>query len=72
MQQWKISVRIKIGITFIFRSHCRPIQLVVFVPASLSSFLRHLWKVDLPEMCIRTTKGLQKQTQLIEWDDSET
>ena len=32
----KISVRIKIGITFFFRFHRRPIQLVVFVPVGLS------------------------------------
>ena len=41
MLHGKISVRIKIGITFIFRFHRRPIQLVVFVPVGLSSFLRH-------------------------------
>ena len=33
----KISVRIKIRITFIFRFHCHPIHLVVFVPVGLSS-----------------------------------
>jgi hypothetical protein len=42
----KISFRIKIGITFIFRFHRRPIQLVVFVPVGLSSFL-HLLQVSL-------------------------
>ena len=40
----KISVRIKVGITFIFRFRRRPIQLVVFVPVGLSSFL-HLLQV---------------------------
>ena len=38
---------IEIGITFIFRFRCRPIQLVVFVPVGLSSFLRHLLHVLL-------------------------
>jgi hypothetical protein len=40
----KISVGIKIGITFIFWLHLHPIQLVVFVPIDLSSFLhlRHV------------------------------
>jgi hypothetical protein len=33
----KISVRIKIEITFIFRFHCHPIQLIVFVPVGLLS-----------------------------------
>ena len=37
----KISVSIKIAITFIFRFHRRPIQLFVFVPISLSWFLHH-------------------------------
>ena len=31
----EISVRIKIEITFIFRLHRRPIQLVLFVPVGL-------------------------------------
>ena len=39
------SVRIKIEITFIFRFHRQPIQLVVFVPVGLFSFLRHLLQV---------------------------
>ena len=43
----KISVRIKIAITLIFRFRRRPIQLVVFVTVGLSSFLRHLWQVLL-------------------------
>jgi hypothetical protein len=30
------SVRIKIEITFILRIHCRPIQMVMLVPADLS------------------------------------
>ena len=38
----KISVRIKNGITFIFRFRLRPNLIVVFVPLGLSSFLRHL------------------------------
>ena len=37
----KITVRIKIGITFIFRLQRRSIQLPVSVPVGLSSFLRH-------------------------------
>ena len=36
----KISVGIKIGITFNFSFHRRPIQLLVFIPVGLSSFLR--------------------------------
>ena len=31
------SVGIKIGITSIFRFHCRPIQLIVFVPVGVRS-----------------------------------
>ena len=41
------SVRIKIGITFIFRLYRRPIQLDMFVAVGLSSFLRHLRQVLL-------------------------
>ena len=37
-----LTVRIKIGITFIFMFHRRPIQLVMFVPVDFSSFLQHL------------------------------
>ena len=37
----KILVRIKIGITFIFRFRRTPIQVVVFFPVGLSSFLRN-------------------------------
>ena len=40
----EISVRIKIAIAFNFRF---PIQLVVFVPVGLSSFLRYLLQVFL-------------------------
>ena len=36
----------KIGIAFIFRFHRRPIQVVVFFPVGLSSFL-HLLQVVL-------------------------
>ena len=36
-----ISVGIKIGVTFIFKLHRRPIQLLEFVFVGLSSFLRH-------------------------------
>ena len=43
----KISLRIKIEITFIFRFHFRPIQLVVFIPVGLSLFLRHLRQILL-------------------------
>ena len=43
----KISVRIKIGIIFIFRLHRCSIQLVVFVPVGLSPFLRDLLQVLL-------------------------
>ena len=47
----KISVRIKV-ITFIFRFRRRPIQLVMFVPVALSSFLRHFLQVLLGvEVC---------------------
>jgi hypothetical protein len=38
----KISVKIKIEITFNFRLQRRAIQLVVLVPVGLSSLLRHL------------------------------
>ena len=37
---------VKVEFTFIFRSHRRPIQLPVFVPVGLSSFL-HLLQVLL-------------------------
>ena len=37
----KISVTIKIGIDFIFRSHRRPIQLVILVLVALSLPLQH-------------------------------
>jgi hypothetical protein len=67
----KILVRINIGIAFIFRSHPGPIQLVVFVPVGLSSFL-HLLQVFLGVEDVRTTKGLHERTQLIEHEDSET
>ena len=43
--------RIKIGITIIFRFHCRPNQLVVYVPVGLSSICWHLLQVlgvDIP------------------------
>ena len=57
---WTIK-DIKIGITFIFRFHCSPIQLVVFVPGGLSSFLR-AWQPTRPtEDVVRMTKGLQEQ-----------
>jgi hypothetical protein len=80
----KISVSIKIGITFIFRFHRCPIQLIMFVPVDLSSFLRQFQQILLgvdvfcphptrsAENVVRMTKGLQEQTQLIEWDDGET
>ena len=42
-----ISVRIKIGNTFIFRLHARPIQLIVFVPVAFTSFLQHFLPVLL-------------------------
>ena len=45
--------RIKIGITFIFRFHRRPIQLAVFVPVDLSSICRHLQallRVEIPSV----------------------
>ena len=45
--QLSFHARIKIGITFIFVFHRRPIQLVVFVPVGLLSFLRHLLQVLL-------------------------
>ena len=41
-----ISVRVNIGVTFIFIFHRRPIQSVVFVPVGLS-FLRPLRQVLL-------------------------
>ena len=36
------EIIIKIGITFIFRFHRRPIQIVLFFPVGLSLFLRYL------------------------------
>ena len=45
--QRHIREAIKIGITFIFRFHRHPIQLVVFVPVGLLLFLRHLRQVML-------------------------
>jgi hypothetical protein len=38
----KISVRIIIGIAFIFRLHRRPFQLVVFVPVAILILSSHL------------------------------
>ena len=35
------SFRIKIGITFIFKYHHRPIQIVMFFPVGLSLLSRH-------------------------------
>ena len=67
--------RIKIGITFIFRFHCRPIQIVVFVPVGISSFLqqnKHWHPTKPAEHVIRKMKGLQERTQQFELDDSET
>ena len=43
----KISVRIKIEITFFFRLHRRPIQLVVLVPVGLSLLWWHRQQVLL-------------------------
>ena len=58
----KISVRIKIGITFILRFHRNPIQLVVFVPVGLPSFLRHLLQVLLDVKVSSVTQpGQQKK-----------
>ena len=60
--------RIKVGITSIFRSHRRPIQLVVFFPvgqAGRQKKLRHP-----TEDVVRTTKDLKERTQLFEWADS--
>ena len=45
--QTEHEIRIKIQITFIFRFYSRCIQLVVFVPVGLSSFLQHLQQVLL-------------------------
>ena len=73
----KISVKIKVGITFIFRFHRRLIQLIVFVQLQRSTAqagrqnkLRH--PTRFAEDVVRTTKGLQERTQLTEWDDGET
>ena len=43
----KVSVRIKIGITFIFRFHYRPIQIVVFFLVGVSLLSQHFQKVLL-------------------------
>ena len=61
----KISVRIKIGITFIFRFLRRPIQLVVFIQLPKMK-LRHSTRPA--ENVLRTTKCLKEWTQLIERD----
>ena len=42
-----LSIRIKIGITFIFRFHSSLIKVVVFFLVGLSSFLLHPWQVLL-------------------------
>ena len=80
----KISVTIKIGITFIFKFHQRPVQLVAFLPVGLSSILRHLRQVLLGievsfvarpgqlTVGTPTTNGLHERTQLIEWDAGQT
>ena len=72
----KISVRIKIAITFIFRFHRRPIQLVVLVPvgpfSNLLTYSAGQNSTRLAEDVNKLTKGLQERTQLIEWDDGET
>ena len=73
----KISVRIKIGIPFIFRFHRHPIQIVVFFPVGLLSFSTGLCRRNLDtqqrpvENVVITMKGLQERTQLFEWDDGE-
>ena len=46
-RNFKQNKGVKIGITFIFRFHRHPIQLVVFVPVGLSSFIRRLLWVFL-------------------------
>ena len=57
-----LSVRMKIGITFIFRFHRRPIQLVKS-PGRQKKTRRK---------CRKNDKKSTGRTQLIEWDDGET
>ena len=52
----KISVRI----TFIFRFHCRPIQLLVFVPVGLPSFLKESLKLQRSTAQAGCQKKLRK------------
>ena len=60
----KISVRIKIGITFIFRFRRRPIQLVLFVPMYLSSICGLLLQVllGIDRRNFNTQQDLQKKS----------
>ena len=67
----KISVGIKIGITFIFRFHRRPMQLVVIVPVALLSFLRQILG-DLVGCRNFFCRLAWLEHNLIEWDDGET
>ena len=56
-----------------FRFHCRPIQLVVFIPVGRLPSLRHFRKFLLGvEEVVRTTKGLLERTELIEQYNDET
>ena len=68
----RFQSELKIGITFIFRFHSRPIQIVVLFPAQArrQKKLRHPTRPA--EDAVRTTKGLQERIQLFEWDDGET
>ena len=59
----KISVRIKIGITCIFKFCRHPIQVVVFSPVGLSSFLRHLLQVLLSAEVPLTVNCLSQVTK---------
>ena len=67
----KTSVRIKIGITFIFRFHRRPIQLVVFIPIGLSYLLRHrrqiLLGVKVPS--VAWPEQLTVGVQITDWGE---
>ena len=55
-----LRIQIKIGISFIFRIHRRPIQLFVFVPVGLSSFLWHLRQVGRRSSLCRPAWAVSK------------
>ena len=82
-----LAIRIKIGITFFYRFHRCPIQLVVISCRPFVTFvtwstglgclswlgrLKKLRKTRPADDVTKVTKDLQERTQLIELDDGET